>query len=163
MTSRGPVRPLWSAIIIATLGLAQVACTEEPTVAATMDDDAALEIVQRHADEVLTLAGWAGFSTSWVEPVPCSRSDGSPSRTAYQASGSFQLIVPLEQQRTLVERLAQGWTERGYQVGPVREFSSGGAQVTAVTPDEFFVDMTLGSGEPPAMVLVVVTACYGHA
>ena len=90
------------------------------------------------------------------EPKP----DGSPSDTVYHASGSFQLMVPIEQQRGLVERLAQGWTERGYAVTPVTTFPDGGARVSGVTPDEFSVDMTLGSGQPPAMVLLVVTACY---
>jgi hypothetical protein len=125
-----------------------------------MDDDVAREIVLRHAEEVLTLAGWAGFSSSDVAPVPCSRSDGSPSETAYHAWGTFQLIVPIEQQQQLVERLARGWAQRGYAVTPVTTFRDGGAKVTGVTPDDFPVDMTLGSGEPPAMTLVVVTACY---
>jgi hypothetical protein len=128
-----------------------------------MDDRAAQEIVLSRAEEVLTLAGWAGFSSSHVTPVPCSRPDGSPSDSAYYASGSFQLMVPIEQQRALAERLARGWADRGYAVTPVTTFPDGGARVTAVTPDAFSVDMTLGSGEPPAMVLVVVTACYQRA
>jgi hypothetical protein len=163
--SRAPRRhrPLWTLLATAVVALSAAACTKEPTVVATLSHDDAEAIVRNHADEVLTLTGWAGFSKGTVLPVPCSRSDGSPSDTAYRASGSFQLIVPLEQQRDVVERLAQGWSRLGYTVSPVTYLPSGGAQVTAVTTDEFFVDMTLGSGQPPAMALIIVTACYSLA
>ena len=124
----------------------------------TMDDDAARRVVADHADEVLALTGWAGFASGGCESVPGPAGDAAtgPAGTAY-ASGSFQLIVPLEQQRALVERLAQGWTERGYTVSPVTIYPDGGAKVRGRSD---FVDMALASGEPPAMVLVIVTDWY---
>lgn len=119
-----------------------------------IEDSAARAIVLRHAEEVLELAGWAGFATGDATPAPCLGRDG-----AVHVSGSFQLIVPIEQHRALVERVARGWAGRGYTVTPVTTFADGGARVSARTADDF-VDMTLGSGQPPALVLVIVTACY---
>jgi hypothetical protein len=127
----------------------------------TMDDTAAREIVQRHVEEVLALAGWAGFSGGGSQPVPCLAPDGHPSDSHHYMSGSFQLIVPLDHHRSLIDRVARGWAAHGYTVTPVTTFADGGAKVTARTADDF-VDMTLGSGEAPAMVLVIVTACYRH-
>jgi hypothetical protein len=126
-----------------------------------MDDGTAQRIVRRHAEEVLELAGWASFASGDSQPIPCRGPDGrdlNPDReTVHYTEGSFQLIVPLDQHRTLVERVARGWAARGYTVDPVAVFADGGARVSA--RDEF-VDLTLGSGQPPAMVLVLVTACY---
>jgi hypothetical protein len=124
-----------------------------------MDDDAARAVVLDHAEQVLALAGWAGFASGDVRPAPCLGPDGSP--PAVHTAGSFQLIVPIEQQREVIERVARGWAERGHTVTPVTSFPDGGAKVTARAGDEF-VDMTLGSGQPPALVLVIVTACYLH-
>jgi hypothetical protein len=125
----------------------------------TLADDEAAAVVHSHAEEVLALAGWAGFAAAASECAPCRGPEGPPATDASYASGSFQLLVPIEQQRPLVERVARGWAERGYTVTPVTGFPDGGAKATARTGDQF-VDLTLGSGQPPAMVLVIVTACY---
>ena len=125
----------------------------------TMDDAAAREIIRRHADEVLGFSGWAGYASGDSQPVPCRRPEGDDSGSVHYASGSFQLIVPIDQHRSVVDRVASGWAQRGYTVDPVTTFPDGGAKVTARTGDGF-VDMTLGSGEAPAMVLVIVTDCY---
>jgi len=124
-----------------------------------MDDDAARDLVLHHAEEVLTLGGWAGFASGDSQPVPCHRPDGHDADTLQYMSGSFQLIVPLKQHRSLIDRVARGWAAHGYTVTPVTSFADGGAKVTARTADEF-IDMTLGSGEAPAVVLIIVTACY---
>jgi len=122
-----------------------------------MDDATARRIVRRHAEQVLELAGWAGFAGGDSQPIPCRRPDGHDDEFVHYTEGSFQLIVPLEQQRALVDRVARGWASRGYAVTPVTTFPDGGARVGA---GDGFVEMTLGSGQAPAMVLVVVTACY---
>lgn len=122
-----------------------------------MDDAAAREIVQRHAEEVLELAGWVGFANGDSQSIPCRRPDGRDEPTVRYTEGSFQLIVPPEQQRALVDRVARGWAARGYTVSRVTAFPDGGARVSAA---DGFVDLTLGSGRGSAMVLVVVTACY---
>ncbi|MBX6750526.1 MAG: hypothetical protein IRY85_12810 [Micromonosporaceae bacterium] len=122
-----------------------------------IDDGTARQIVWRHADEVLELAGWAGFASGDSQPVPCRGPDGRDEDNVYYTEGSFQLIVPLEQHRALVDRVARGWATRGYTVDPVTAFPDGGARVSARAG---FVDLTLGSGQAPAMVLVVVTDCY---
>ena len=119
-----------------------------------VEDSAAREIVLRQADDVLALGGWAGFAAGDATPAPCLGPDGS-----VHVAGSFQLIVPIEQHRALVERVAQGWAARGYTVAPVTTFPDGGARVSARTADGF-VELSLGSGQPPALVLVIVTECY---
>lgn len=124
----------------------------------TMDDDAARRVVADHADEVLALTGWAGFASGASESVPGpAGATTTPSATSAYVCGSYQLLVPLAQQRAVVERLAQGWAQRGYTVGPVTVYPDGGAKVRGRSD---FVDMTLASGEPPAMVLVIVTDWY---
>jgi hypothetical protein len=129
----------------------------------TMDDGTARQIVWRHAEEVLELAGWAGFTTGDSQPIPCRGPDGRDlglgwdRENVHYTEGSFQLVVPLEQHRALVDRVARGWASLGYTVDPVTAFADGGARVSARAG---FVDLTLGSGQAPAMVLVVVTDCY---
>lgn len=153
------MRPVLLALLAA-LALGSASCTSLESNMPTMDDAAARQTVLDHADEVLALSGWGGFSTTATQPAPCQGPAGGDIDNAFTMTGTFQLIVPIEQQLDIVNRVSDGWAAAGFTVQPVTTFPSGGGLVTAVADD--FVDMTLATGEPPAMVLIIVTACYRH-
>ena len=134
--------------------LTLTACTESETTMATMTDNTAKEIVERYAHEALDLSGWSGFSETRFSPMPCDD-------TAQAMQGTYQLMVPLTEQPGVLDRVRAGWAAAGYTITGQRSFDGGG-EVKATNPKDG-VQLRLTSGEPPAMRLLVHTACYQPA
>jgi hypothetical protein len=59
---------------------------------------------------------------------------------AYTVVGGFQLLVPQDQEPTLIARVTDGW------IRAAATHHDGGCLTTATADD--FVDMTLARGEP---------------
>jgi hypothetical protein len=78
--------------------------------------------------------------------------------TAQAMQGTYQLMVPLTEQPGLLDRVRAGWEAAGYTITGQRSFDGGG-EVKATNPKDG-VQLRLTSGEPPAMRLLVHTACY---
>jgi hypothetical protein len=130
------------------------ACTESETTMATMTDTTAKQSVERYAQEALDLSGWSGFSETRFSPMPCDD-------TAHAMQGTYQLMVPLEQQPGLLERVRAGWEAAGYTITGQRSFDGGG-EVKATNPRDG-AQLRLTTGEPPAVRLLIHTACYQPA
>jgi hypothetical protein len=78
--------------------------------------------------------------------------------TAHAMQGTYQLMVPLEQQPGLLDRVRAGWEAAGYTITGQRSFDGGG-EVKATNPRDG-AQLRLTTGEPPAVRLLVHTACY---
>jgi hypothetical protein len=133
--------------------LSLTACNESETTMATMTDTTAKQTVERYAQEALDLSGWSGFSETRFSPMPCDDDD-----TAHAMQGTYQLMVPLEQQPGLLDRVRAGWEAAGYTITGQRSFDGGG-EVKATNPRDG-AQLRLTTGEPPAVRLLVHTACY---
>jgi hypothetical protein len=138
-------------LVLAILTL--TACTESETTMSAMTDTTAKEIVERYAQEALDLSGWSGFSETRFSPMPCDDDD-----TAHAMQGTYQLMVPLDQQPNLLDRLRAGWEAAGYTITGQRSFDGGG-EVKATNPKDG-AQLRLTTGEPPAVRLLIHTACY---
>jgi hypothetical protein len=151
-------RALLASLTVLTL----TACTESETTMATMTDTAAKDIVQRYAQETLDLSGWSGFSETRFSPMPCDQ-------TAQAMQGTYQLMVPVAQQPGVLDRVRAGWEAAGYTITAQRTFpddsggsGGGGGEVKATNPKDG-TQLRLTTGEPPAVRLLIHTACYQPA
>ena len=61
---------------------------------------------------------------------------------------------------TLMRRVRQEWTDAGYTIKSERTFGPGqpGGEISAATDEGY--DLSLTSGQPPAMQLLVSSPCY---
>ena len=107
--------------------------------------------MERYAQEALDLSGWSGFSETRFSPMPCDD-------TAHAMQGTYQLMVPLDQQPGLLDRVRAGWEAAGYTITGQRSFDGGG-EVKATNPKDG-AQLRLTTGEPPAVRLLIHTACY---
>lgn len=89
-------------------------------------------------------------------PVPC---DGKPDGV-YHVQGIYQILLPGEQHLDGLRRLRENWQQAGYEIRKERTFPAGkGGEISAVVPADSFA-ITVSSGQPPAMVVIVASPCY---
>jgi hypothetical protein len=67
--------------------------------------------------------------------------------------------IPVEKQRDALDRVKAYAGGRGFEITGEKDYPMGGGTFTAMNRRTGF-DFTLGSGEPPAVVLTVISACY---
>jgi hypothetical protein len=117
--------------------------------------------VKEYADATRAAAGVDAFSQANENQSPCEGRAGELSDTdeVYYIQGNYQLMVPAERQGEALAAARQRWQGSGFTIKTERSFGPGGTgEVTAVTDDGF--TLTLTSGQPPAMLLVVASPCY---
>jgi hypothetical protein len=124
-----------------------------------LDPAVAEALVDRHARATLAASGAERFTRESIGPGPCVGRRGEVSDEVYAMVGSYQLLVDAPDQDAMIARVREAWEAAGHLVRSHRVFSSGGGELTANVPDDQ-VTITLTSGEPPAMLLLVTTACH---
>ena len=89
-------------------------------------------------------------------PVPC---DGKPDGV-YHVQGIYQILLPGDQHLDGLRRLREDWHRAGYEIRKERTFPDGTrGEISAVVPADSFA-ITVSSGQPPAMVVIIASPCY---
>ncbi|GAA2582513.1 hypothetical protein GCM10010435_70280 [Winogradskya consettensis] len=149
--------------VIVPLLLALAACTDKGEDVQTKPQADAKAQVEQLATAARTAAGIASFSQSNANISGCDGRAGeiSDPDEVYYVQGIYQLLVPAEQQAAAIAKVRDAWKQAGHTIKTERTFDSGGGEIIAVTTDEY--DLSLGTGEPPAMSLLVSSPCYRNA
>jgi hypothetical protein len=143
--------------------LAVAACTADPkgdgvTAPPTppvVDVSQAQHLVRGYADRVVAAVG----DTTLRDPAETSpHCDGKPDDW-YYFSGIYQILVPAERQGDALDRVKAYAQTHGYTVKDENTFADRTGDITVLNPGDG-VTFTLGSGEPPAMVLIINSPCY---
>jgi hypothetical protein len=122
---------------------------------AVMTDDAAKQQVHDRATRLITAIGNPEIGEGDVSRAPC----GDNGSGLYDMAGIYQLIIPAEKQREALDRAKAHARDHGFEIAGEKDYPRGGGTFTAVNRQTGF-DFTIRSGEPPAVVLTVVSACY---
>jgi hypothetical protein len=110
--------------------------------------------VRQIAHLVVAAVGDPEIGHEDVTAGPC----GGEAKDYFDVAGIYQIIVPAEQQRAALQRAKDWARNHGFEITTEKDLPSGLGTFTAVKPSDR-VDFTLGSGEPPAMVLIVSSSC----
>jgi hypothetical protein len=146
--------------------LAVAACTADPkgdgvTAPPTppvVDISQAQKLVRGYADRVVAAVG----DTTLRDPAETSpHCDGKPDDW-YYFSGIYQILVPAERQGDALDRVKAYAQTHGYTIKNDHRVPDGRGDITVLNPGDG-VTLSLGSGEPPAMVLIVNSPCYRTA
>jgi len=126
----------------------------------TVPQDEARRKVKEYAESVRAAVGVQEFSNGNENVTPCEGKLGelSDESEVYYVQGTYQIQVSGEQHAEALRRARQDWDSRGFTIKGEHTYNDGGGRVTAVTDDEY--SLQLGSGNPPAMVLLVSSPCY---
>jgi hypothetical protein len=127
----------------------------------TKAPDQATEQVKRYADVTRAAITTGMFSQANENVTPCEGRAGelSDPDEVYYVQGNYQLMVPADQQAEALAKARQQWERDGHTVKSQRSFGPDGTgETTATTSDDF--TLTLSSGQPPAMLLLVASPCY---
>jgi hypothetical protein len=116
--------------------------------------------VKAYAEATRTAAGVAAFSHANEDVSPCEGRAGELSNPeeVYYVQGIYQLMVPADEQADALAKVRQAWETDGFTIKDARTVTGGRGKVSAATTDGYSLSLT--SGEPPAMVLLVSSPCY---
>jgi hypothetical protein len=159
----------WSTLAAAFAVLALTSCTnDKPNPADNTDRGSAAVQNVPHADAKRLTTEHAERTATWMgnnvklEPNPTTTANACDGKPAghYYIQGIYQILLPGEQHVEALKRLTSRWQQEGYQIRKERTFPNGkGGEATATNPkDNFAISIT--SGEPPAMLLLVNSPCY---
>jgi hypothetical protein len=148
-----------AASLLATLALT-TACTDKEADVDIQDPAVAKQIVDQYAQATLTYSGQNKFSEGDIASMPCEGKRGELSDMIYTMYGIYQLLVPAAEQHALIDRVRDAWHAKGYTITSQRTFPSDGlGEIRATNPNDG-VQLSLTSGEPPAMRLSIYTKCH---
>jgi hypothetical protein len=137
------------------------ACAADGADVQSMPPDRAKSQVHRLAEQVRTAVAVESFSQADENVSPCEGRDGelSDAGDVYYIQGIYQLLVPAADQDEALARVRRQAPADGLEIKSERSFGSGaGGELTAANTDGYAVSLT--SGQPPAMQLLVSSPCY---
>jgi hypothetical protein len=143
--------------------LAVAACTADPkgdglTAPPTppiVDVSQAQKLVRGYADRVVAAVG----DTTLRDPDETSLHCDEKPDDWYYFSGIYQILVPASRQGAAFTAVKDYALRHGYTIKSEKKLPDGRGQITVFNPADG-VTFTLGSGESPAMVLIVNSPCY---
>lgn len=147
-------RRLGLLVVIAAVALAG-ACLPRRKVAVA-DDDTVRAMLAEYEQKILELSGQPEYNTTVSNTAPCREDNHTDIRTMAVVN---QLLIPIEEHKAVIERVRTGLEADGSIIGSVDLYPDGGAALYAYSADGF-IDLTLASGVPPAMSLIITSACY---
>lgn len=150
------------AALLAAAGVtASTACTDQGDDVQTMAPDQATARVKQYAETVRGTVGLDAFSQANENVTPCEGRLGELSNPdeVYYVQGVYQLMVPAERQAEILSRAREQWQRDGLTIKKERSFGADGTGEIGVSAADGYA-LTLTSGEPPAMLLLVSSPCY---
>jgi hypothetical protein len=117
--------------------------------------------VKQYAETTRTAAGVDRFSQSSENVTPCEGRAGEVSNPdeVYYVQGIYQLMIPADQQADALAQVRQRWQGDGLTIKSERSFGPDGTgEIVAATDTGYSLSLT--SGQPPAMLLLVSSPCY---
>jgi hypothetical protein len=153
--------PRWPLAALGAVLLALAACTSDPEgndmtppTPPVVAIAQAQQQVRDHAERFAAAVG-TELRDPAENPGPC---EGKPDDW-YYVSGAYQLLVPADRQGAALAAAKDYALGEGYTLKREHSLPDGRGQVTVVNPRDGHT-MTVGSGEPPAMVVLVNSPCY---
>jgi hypothetical protein len=153
--------PRWPLAALGAVLLALAACTSDPAGNDMTPPTPPIVAIAQAEQQVRAYAERmaAVIGTELRDPVenpgPC---EGKP-EDWYYVSGAYQVLVPAERQGAALAAVKEYALGEGYTLKTEHSLPDGRGQVTVSNPRDGHT-MTVGSGEPPAMVVLVNSPCY---
>jgi hypothetical protein len=143
--------------------LAVAACTSDskgdgvtaPPTPPVVDVSQAQQQVRGYADRLVTVIGDTKIRNGSADPGHC---DGKPDDW-YFVTGIYQIFVPAGRHQGALDGVEKYAEQQGFTIKDDYRVPDGRGDITVLNPGDG-VTLTLGSGEPPAMVLLVNSPCY---
>jgi hypothetical protein len=149
-------------LLTATLAIGLTACTTKGNDdVQTKAPDQATSEVKQYAETTRTAIGAGAFTQANENVTPCEGRAGelSDPEDVYYVQGNYQLLVPADQQADTLAKAREQWERDGHTITKERSFGPDGTgEVSASSSDGH--TLTLSSGQPPAMLLLVASPCY---
>jgi hypothetical protein len=111
--------------------------------------------VRAHADRFVAAIGETGLRDSAQTTLSC---DGKPDDW-YYVSGAYQVFVPADRQGAALAAVKEYALGEGYTLEREHSLPDGTGRVTVSNPRDGH-SITVMSGEPPAMALLINSPCY---
>jgi hypothetical protein len=159
VTGRARIGRLVSAALL--VAVVAGGCTDKGDNVETRAPEQATGQVKRYADTTRAAVGVDAFSQAGENVTPCEGRAGelSDPDEVYYVQGIYQVMVPAGQQADALARARQRWQADGLTIKAERTFGADGTgEVSAATDDGYSLSLT--SGQPPAMALLVSSPCY---
>jgi hypothetical protein len=160
-----PLRPprlmavLWCAALLLAAACTDTSHGVNPSTPAVVAPADAQQQVHDLAGDLVAALGNPEVRDAGESPAPC---DDANDRYNYYMAGIYQLIVPAEKHREILDS-AKDWARgHGFEVASENDFPGGLGKFAALDPRTGF-EVALASGKPPAMVLHVISPCYRSA
>jgi hypothetical protein len=154
--------PRWPLAALGAVLLALAACTSDPAgndmtppTPPIVAIAQAQQQVRAHADRLVTAIGETGLRDSAQTTLSC---DGKPDDW-YYVSGAYQVFVPADRQGAALAAAKEYALGAGYTLEHEQSLPDGTGDVTVSNPRDGHT-ITVASGEPPAMVVLINSPCY---
>jgi hypothetical protein len=158
MTPRWPLAALGAVL----LALALAACTSDPEgndmtppTPPILPIAQAEQQVRGYADRLVDAMGNLELRTSAEDTLAC---EDKPDDW-YYISGTYQVLVPAERQGAALTAVKEYALGEGYTLKNEQSLPDGTGDVTVVNPRDGHT-ITVASGKPPAMALLINSPCY---